>query len=102
MFIRFANELLHFLSLIEVNIDYPEYRDIEEANYVLIIKEVTEINEEINKLIKEGRQGQIIKEGIKVALVGAPNVGKSSLLNALLKRRQSYCNEYCRNYAGRC
>lgn len=73
------------LSLIEVNIDYPEYRDIEEANYALIIKEVTEINQEINKLIKEGRQGQIIKEGIKVALVGAPNVGKSSLLNALLK-----------------
>ncbi len=73
------------LSLIEVNIDYPEYRDIEEANYALIIKEVTEINNEINKLIKEGQQGRIIKEGIKVALVGAPNVGKSSLLNALLK-----------------
>ena len=73
------------MSLIEVNIDYPEYRDIEEASYALVISEVDYINAEIKKLIDQGRQGQIIKEGIKVAIVGAPNVGKSSLLNALLK-----------------
>ena len=72
------------LSLIEVNIDYPEYEDIEVANKEHVITLVDELTPIIDKLVNEGEKGLIIKEGIKVALVGKPNVGKSSLLNALL------------------
>jgi len=72
------------LSLIEVNIDYPEYEDIEVANKSHVISLVDELVPQINSLVKSGEKGLIIKEGIKVALVGKPNVGKSSLLNALL------------------
>ena len=72
------------LSLIEVNIDYPEYEDIEVANQGHVVNLVDELIPQIDKLVSEGEKGLIIKEGIKVALVGKPNVGKSSLLNALL------------------
>ena len=72
------------LSLIEVNIDYPEYEDIEVANKENVVSIVDELLPSIDKLVSEGEKGLIIKEGIKVALVGKPNVGKSSLLNALL------------------
>ena len=72
------------LSLIEVNIDYPEYEDIEIANKEHVVGLVDELVPQINSLVENGQKGLIIKEGIKVALVGKPNVGKSSLLNALL------------------
>ena len=72
------------LSLIEVNIDFPEYEDIEQANKAMIIDTVNEIHSMIEKLIKDGEQALIIKEGIKTAIIGKPNVGKSSILNALL------------------
>ena len=72
------------LSLIEVNIDYPEYEDIEVANKEHVISLVNELVPQIDTLVSNGQKGLIIKEGIKVALVGKPNVGKSSLLNALL------------------
>ena len=76
--------LADILSLIEVNIDYPEYEDIEVANKEKVIEVIDELLPKIEKLTKEGEQGKIVKEGIKVAIVGKPNVGKSSLLNALL------------------
>lgn len=77
-------KIADLLSLIEVNIDYPEYVDIEQANKALIITKVNEMLELLNTLISEGEQGKIIKDGLKVAIVGKPNVGKSSLLNALI------------------
>ena len=77
------------LSLIEVNIDYPEYLDIEEANNEKIVEICKENIKYIEKLIKDGVKGNIIKDGINVAIVGKPNVGKSSILNALLNENKA-------------
>ena len=79
------NKIADILSLIEVNIDFPEYEDIEQANKDMIIHYVDEISSSVGNLLNEGEKAQIIRDGLKVAIVGKPNVGKSSLLNALLQ-----------------
>jgi len=73
------------LSHIEVNIDYPEYEDIEETSKEEILEKCTGILRDIDVLIKDGEKNRVYREGIKIAIVGKPNVGKSSLLNALIK-----------------
>ncbi len=77
-------QLADILSLIEVNIDYPEYEDIEVANKEKVMGVCETLIQQISHLIDDGLKAQIINEGVKVAIVGKPNVGKSSLLNALL------------------
>lgn len=78
------SRIADILSLIEVNIDFPEYEDIEVANKNTIVSVVDEVTEKLDLLLKDANKAKIIKDGIKVAIVGKPNVGKSSLLNALM------------------
>ena len=78
-------QLADILSNIEVNIDYPEYEDIEVVTRTTLNEKVNNIIKELDLLIKDATSANFILEGVNVALVGKPNVGKSSLLNALLK-----------------
>ncbi len=82
-------KIASLLALLEVNIDYPEYTDIEEANSTKIIEEATKIREDLSSLIAQGEQGKVIRQGVKTALVGLPNAGKSSVLNALLEQEKA-------------
>lgn len=77
------------LASIEVNIDYPEYYDIEVVTIDKIKKVSQELIKELEQLEKEAKNGRIIKEGIKTVIIGRPNVGKSSLLNSLLEQEKA-------------
>lgn len=81
---KFRQELLELLANIEVNIDYPEYEDIEVVTIDMIKDRVTNMKKSLVDIIKESENRKIIKEGINVAIIGKPNVGKSSILNRLL------------------
>lgn len=82
---QMKEDLLKLEANIEVNIDYPEYEDIEEMTIEKVKIKLKEISKLLGKLISESKTGKIIKKGIDVAIIGRPNVGKSSLLNALLE-----------------
>jgi tRNA modification GTPase len=79
------SDMVQIISNINVNIDYPEYDDVDIITNDLLIPKITNLKDKINKILKESENGKIIKEGIKTAIIGKPNVGKSSLLNALLE-----------------
>ena len=83
------NDLIKIISNIEVNIDYPEYEDIEVLTNQKILPNIKEFKEKLIKIIKESENGKLINEGIKVGIIGKPNVGKSSLLNNLLEEEKA-------------
>ncbi len=79
------NDMVQIISNINVNIDYPEYDDVEMITNEILMPKITKLREKISMILKESSNGKIIKEGIKTSIIGRPNVGKSSLLNALLQ-----------------
>lgn len=85
MFRPIKEQIAEILSLIEVNIDYPEYEDIEVVTKDKIIAVCGDIVKNIDKLIADGERSRLYRDGLKIAIVGKPNVGKSSLLNSLIK-----------------
>ncbi|MDR0299807.1 MAG: tRNA uridine-5-carboxymethylaminomethyl(34) synthesis GTPase MnmE [Streptococcaceae bacterium] len=78
-------EILVSLAEVEVNIDYPEYDDVEDITSALLIKKVKHFQSLLTGLLSTAKRGKILREGLKTAIIGRPNVGKSSLLNQLLQ-----------------
>jgi len=83
------DDMIQIISNINVNIDYPEYDDVDIITNDIMIPKITNLKNRIEKILKESKNGKIIKEGIKTSIIGRPNVGKSSLLNALLEEEKA-------------
>ena len=77
------------MANIEVNIDYPEYEDIEIVTKDTLLPKLSKVKMEIEDILKDSRNGRLINEGINIAIVGKPNVGKSSILNSLLDEEKA-------------
>lgn len=77
-------DLIQIITQIEVNIDYPEYEDVEELTAQSLLPKSIQLQEKMNHIIDSSKNVHLLKDGISTVIIGKPNVGKSSLLNALL------------------
>ena len=83
------SDLIQIISNIEVNIDYPEYEDVEEMTNDKVLPNIQKFRTRLVDIIKKSEDSKVIKEGIKVGIIGKPNVGKSSLLNSLIEEEKA-------------
>ena len=81
--------IIEILANIEVNIDYPEYEDIEEMTNSMIFSNISDIEKQIKNILRHSENSKLIKDGIKTIIIGSPNVGKSSILNRLLNEEKA-------------
>lgn len=86
---KLRQEILEVLAQVEVNIDYPEYDDVEEMTHQMLYEKATYVKNEITKLLETAKQGKILREGLRTVIIGRPNVGKSSLLNSLVQENKA-------------
>ncbi len=82
-------EILESLAQVEVNIDYPEYDDVEMMTSQMLLEKTAHFEQLLEKLLATAKRGKILREGLRTAIIGRPNVGKSSLLNQLLREEKA-------------
>ncbi|GAB3054014.1 tRNA uridine-5-carboxymethylaminomethyl(34) synthesis GTPase MnmE [Virgibacillus ainsalahensis] len=90
---KYRQELLETVAHVEVNIDYPEYDDVEEMSHDMMREKTNEVYKEIEELLNVAKQGKILREGLATAIIGRPNVGKSSLMNTLVQENKAIVTE---------
>ena len=90
---RQRQSILEILAQVEVNIDYPEYDDVEDATTEFLLAQSKKNKNEIDQLLETGTQGKIMREGLSTVIVGKPNVGKSSMLNNLIQDNKAIVTE---------